>query len=138
MTRRRFATLIHEKRNIDLAFILLHGSMVRTGACKAFRIFGNPFLGSGFLRAPWPNRDGQGQVQSVGLKVVEDVVLQRSYLFGRVIQKSSGHPQWSSLFRRIEPGRLHMSLEDDLAGGSRLRSNWMERFLSRNMSKAER
>jgi D-alanine-D-alanine ligase len=73
-------TLIHERSNIDLAFILLHGKYGEDGCVQGFlELLGIRFVGSGVLASAMAmnKRMAKDRYKSVGLKVVEDVVLQR-------------------------------------------------------------
>ena len=73
-------TLIHERKNIDLAFILLHGKYGEDGCMQGFLdLLGIPFIGSGVLSSAMAmnKRVSKERYKSVGLKVAKDVVLQR-------------------------------------------------------------
>jgi D-alanine-D-alanine ligase len=73
-------TLIHERKNIDLAFLVLHGKYGEDGCMQGFLdLLGIPFLGSGVLASAMAmnKRVAKERYKGVGLKVAEDVVLRR-------------------------------------------------------------
>ncbi len=73
-------TLIHEKRNIDLAFVLLHGKYGEDGCMQGFLdLLGIPFVGSGVLASAMAlnKRVAKDRYKGAGLKVAEDVVLHK-------------------------------------------------------------
>jgi D-alanine-D-alanine ligase len=87
-------TLIHERSKVDLAFILLHGKYGEDGCVQGFmELLGIPFVGSGVLASAMAmnKRMAKDRYKSVGLKVAEDVVLQRGETYSaEVILKKVG------------------------------------------------
>jgi D-alanine-D-alanine ligase len=92
--RDELVTLIHERRNIDLAFMLLHGKYGEDGCMQGFLdLLGIPFLGSGVLASAMAmnKRVAKDRYKGVGLKVIEDVVLRRGETYSPdLIQEKLG------------------------------------------------
>lgn len=86
------ATLIQDKGDIDLAFIMLHGRYGEDGCMQGFLdLLGVPFVGSGVMASAMAmnKKVAKERYRSAGLKVVEDVVLQRGEAYSpeAILQK---------------------------------------------------
>jgi D-alanine-D-alanine ligase len=72
--------LINDRKDIDLAFVLLHGKYGEDGCVQGFLdLLGIPFVGSGVLASAMAlnKRVAKEMYKSARLRVVEDVCLQR-------------------------------------------------------------
>ena len=77
-------SLIGERKSIDLAFVLLHGKYGEDGCIQGFLdLLEIPFVGSGVLPSAMAlnKKVAKEMYRSVGLKVIEDVALQRRQSF---------------------------------------------------------
>jgi D-alanine-D-alanine ligase len=78
--REDLIALINERKNIDLAFVLLHGKYGEDGCVQGFLdLLGIPFVGSGVLASAMAmnKRVAKEIYRGARLRVVEDVCLQR-------------------------------------------------------------
>jgi D-alanine-D-alanine ligase len=72
--------LVNDRKNIDLAFVLLHGRYGEDGCFQGLLdLLGIPFVGSGVLPSAMAmnKRVAKEMYKSAGLRVVDDVCLQR-------------------------------------------------------------
>lgn len=78
--KEHMTTLIEERRDIDLAFVLLHGKMGEDGRIQGFLdLLAIPYVGSGVLGSAMAlnKKISKSIYRSVGLQVPEDVILKR-------------------------------------------------------------
>lgn len=78
------ATLIQERKSVDLAFILLHGKFGEDGCMQGFlELLGIPFIGSGVLASAMAldKKVAKERFRGAGLDVAEDVMLVRGEPF---------------------------------------------------------
>lgn len=78
------ATLIEERKRIDLAFVLLHGKLGEDGCVQGFlELLGIPFIGSGVLASAMAlnKKIAKERFEGAGLHVLEDVMLCRGEAF---------------------------------------------------------